>query len=227
MAYDPIIRGTAVVDASQWVDLGGGLWKLVRPFSFLTEIAAMGCDIHIKIEKRVDENWVDVPWTSGDARKYHNVSQDGVEMPDYFDNRNYNLFAVLADVRNGTWGERLTPISQPRDLDRSTDARFCEPSHTEWLGDHSFSHVTLKELQDYPWDSPYRYAAYVSHEQAKEMQETGKPPESWAGGMSRGVRVSWVSTIRHAVHEWPDDVLPILATIGAPEGVRLVFGFDS
>ncbi len=181
----------------------------------------MGCDIHLRIEKRVNNEWVNVPWTSEDTRKYSRHHQDGLEMPSCFDARNYNLFAVLADVRNGTWGETLTPIAQPRDEWPGED--FPDG----WLGDHSFSHVSLKELQDYPWDSSYRYNAFVSHEQAKEMAETGKPPISWAAGMNHGVEVSWVSTIRKAVHSWPDEVLPVLATIGSPEDVRLVFGFDS
>ena len=194
-------------------------------------ISIVGCDIHINIEvKNHDGVWQDVPWTSEDKRKYwpkHNATGK-LEMPNYFDARNYNLFAVLANVRNGTWGELLVPISEPRGLpkDSSTFAEYdFDVDYT--LGDHSFSYVTLKELQDYPWDTPYVYHAWVSEEEAKKVEVTGEAPKSWAAGMNHGRQVSWTTTIRHAVHAWPDDVLPVLETLGKPEDVRLVFGFDS
>ena len=191
----------------------------------------MGCDIHLRIEKRVGgSQWCNVPWTCEDHRKWpmEQPDQDAVEMPDSLDGRNYNLFAILADVRQKTWGERLEPIAQPRGIPRDSPLYSEEYADIEpWIGDHSFSYVTLKELQDYPWQDPYRYTAWVSKEQAEQFALDGKQPKSWAGGMSNGVQISWISTIEKAVREWNKDVLPVLAKLGDPEDVRLVFGFDS
>lgn len=157
----------------------------------------MGCDIHIQIEKRVDGKWERVPWVDPFKRKYpetYGVLDGALEMPEAFENRNYDLFGVLADVRNGTWGEEQPPIAQPRGWpDDMAERQLCD-GEPEWLGDHSFSWVSLRELQDYPWDEPVK---------------------------KRG----W--TRRADVRNWPDVILPLLASIGAPDDVRLVFGFDN
>ena len=186
----------------------------------------MGCDIHVRIEKLEDSKWVNMPWKNPDRNKYskdHNP--DGtLEIPDYFDARNYNLFAVLANVRNGTWGVRIPPIDSPRGFPENSP---IDIENGEYLGDHSFSYITLKELQDYNWDAPYIYRASVSPEQAKALREKGETPNSWAAWSSCGEQVEWKSTVREAVNNWPDDILPVLASIGNPDEVRLVFGFDS
>lgn len=190
----------------------------------------MGCDIHVKIEKRIDGVWTNVPWTSADARTYgykHDPT-DALEVPDYFDARNYNLFAILAGVRQGTWGDNIPPIAEPRDIPE--DSPMFHMSHADMeysLGDHSFSFVTLRELLDYDWNATYTYHASVSKEQADAMLLTGGPPTEWCAYGTNKVPVSWEATRRHAVHEWPDLVLPVLQQLGDPDNVRLVFGFDS
>ena len=191
----------------------------------------MGCDIHIKIEKRVDNTWVDVPWTSSDKREYspkHDPTGK-LELSDYFDGRNYNLFGILADVRQGTWGDNIPPIAEPRGIPEDSPW-FNESESSDfdtWFGDHSFSFVTLKELLDYDWDASYTYYTQASKEVAEEMARTGNPPTSWCAWGTNCVPVTWQTTRRHAVHEWPDDVLPVLQQLGDPDDVRLVFGFDS
>lgn len=42
-----------------------------------------------------------------------------------------------------------------------------------------------------------------------------------------GQQVEWQVTRRKAVGKWVEEVLPFLSQFGAPDDVRLVFGFDS
>lgn len=172
----------------------------------------MGCDIHIKVERRVDGAWQDVPWK-------------GV-LPEDFDGRNYDLFGVLADVRNGTWGEEMPTIAQPRGWpkDSPTDG---ENDGDGWCGDHSFSWVTLAELQAYPWDTVVVVRGWVSNDTAAQFRKDGIPPESYSASGSHGEYIEWPSTVRQCVLGWPDEMLPALAAFGSPEDVRLCFGFDS
>lgn len=133
----------------------------------------MGCDIHLKVQSRQkDGTWKlvpapkDIEWHNEWDRKYKK----------WFGNRNYDAFAILADVRNGTGfagvvtGERLIPISSElRGLPKGT--RNANGS----FGDHSFHWLTLQELLDYPhWDAMRSVRGVVS---ASEYARTfrGKP----------------------------------------------------
>jgi len=91
----------------------------------------MGCDIHMFAEKKVNGKWEQVgkifenPYYSEDRES--TVDQDGFEWNPKLTNqpykaRNYDLFAILADVRNGrgfagvNTGEGFNPISSPKGL---------------------------------------------------------------------------------------------------------------
>jgi len=194
----------------------------------------MGTDIHIAVEVRRPDGW--------------HLSDLVVTQ-----NRNYRAFAVLADVRNGygfagsDTGEALKPISEPRGLpadispelrlrldenenenERAAPVDIDSEENAFWLGDHSFSHVTLRELLDYDLDAPLTVRGYVSEEAARLYRETGKPPAASAGWTSLPgfVRFEWQVPIR--------DSAPLITTLieeirplGAPDDVRIVFGFDS
>lgn len=48
----------------------------------------MGCDIHIIIQRHESSGWIHIPhWIR----------------PETLDQRNYNLFGILGDVRNEAW----------------------------------------------------------------------------------------------------------------------------
>ena len=190
----------------------------------------MGCDIHIQIERRVNGEWQTVEWVDPFKREYYadKIKGGELDMPEDFDNRNYDLFGVLADVRNGTWGAPNQPIAQPRGLpDDMVNRAKHDAEDGYWLGDHSFSWLTLSELQAYPWDAPNHKRGWVSHDEAKKFRADGIPPTSYSAAGSHGEYIEWTETIRKAVGEWPDRILPILAMLGEPDDVRLVFGFDN
>jgi len=145
----------------------------------------MGTDIHPVVEVRVDGKWE--RWARATAR--------------LDSNRNYWSFAVLADVRNGHGfaghytGEPVVPIASPRGIPKDS------PETHEWLGDHSWSYVTLTELLALNMDSPVGTA-----EGAKPLREIAP------------LLVQWIEDLRY---------LPSKHDGITPDDVRVVFGFDS
>lgn len=111
----------------------------------------MGCDIHPYIEQRINGQWVLIEQPNQD----HWASDE----PSIYA-RNYDVFAILADVRNGKGfagvrtGDGFNPISSPRGLpDDLSEALSKEPSDDDfsWLGDHSFGYLTFREIFDYDY----------------------------------------------------------------------------
>ena len=152
----------------------------------------MGCDIHIFVQHREGDRWEHVPFRPEDLDEYR---QHPLEQ------RNYLLFAVLADVRSR---DGVTPIAEPRGLPDDIgypvhgledpcdgDLYVDLEGGRKWMGDHSHSWLTLAELEAYPWDQelPFR----VTYTPTKVIEPTLK---------------------------W-------LHSLGKPEDVRLVFGFDN
>ena len=65
----------------------------------------MGCDIHVYIERKIEDQdeWENV--------SLYRVRDNGIEMVDPYNGRNYELFSILAGVRG--WQE---PLIAPRGL---------------------------------------------------------------------------------------------------------------
>ena len=61
----------------------------------------MGCDIHFRVEKREGDQWVPAE-TMIPNRWYESGDEEPETVPKrFYASRNYSLFAILADVRNG------------------------------------------------------------------------------------------------------------------------------
>lgn len=138
----------------------------------------MGCDIHMKVQARDSEG---NPWKV--------LPQDLA-----WEDRNYTLFSVLANVRNGTWNDEIPYISEPRgwptDQPVPEDWEVVEESLDEdkfFWGDHSNSWVTVAELLAYNWDNPVTMRAVVEASAFQELERTrgtrweNKPQEYYAG----------------------------------------------
>lgn len=178
----------------------------------------MGTDIHPYAEVRVNGKWVKAE----------------VNIPN---ERNYWAFAVLAGVRNGVGfagcdtGNEVLPISEPRGLPNDTAIKSNEVDYDDpgavWLGDHSFSHVLLSELLAIDFEKKITERGFVSKEQAARVAE-GQTPTEWCGGTTNPeyVRAQWERPLRDAAWLIPK-MIDVLAPLGEPENVRLVFGFDS
>lgn len=180
----------------------------------------MGCDIHLYHEKKVGNQWV-----AADAweRSAYEEDQGRLTVPygkELYDGRNYNLFAVLANVRNGygfagiVTGTPIKPICLPRGV--PIDA--CDEYRLEveaWNGDgHSHSWLTLADLDAYAWDLPKQHRGIVALQEYRRWKASGdKQPQDYSGAVTGpGIRILSeaeaielhrnVSTTRYYVEAW-------------------------
>jgi len=107
------------------------------------------------------------------------------------DDRNYDTFAVLADVRNGrgfagcVTSDAWPVIAQPRGIPE--DMNDCDD--TDRLGDHSFSWLTLAEIETF-WETlkgnQHKTFGCISVPQFKNLMLHKEIPQSWSGGIGGG-----------------------------------------
>lgn len=157
----------------------------------------MGCDIHLYVEKKDGDRWVTADKWS--PNEYYDADEPEGERPvivDYdnriYTGRNYDLFAILADVRNGlgfagmVTGGRFTPIAMPKGLPDDVSPEVKAESDG-WNSDgHSHSYFTLAELEAYDWATPINmHEGWVDPWNFDIWRKTGKP-SSWSGGVSGG-----------------------------------------
>lgn len=138
----------------------------------------MGCDIHLYVEYRKTINSVP-DWYSGDylmINPYYGTDEDE---PKYnivplYDNRNYDLFAILADVRNYCDNKYISlPKGLPSDITKET-----AKENLYWGDDgHSHSYLTLKELLEFT-PEPIKCKGYITKEAADKLN-AGIAPMSW------------------------------------------------
>lgn len=152
----------------------------------------MGCDIHLYVEKKVDGVWVSADeWKSDeDGRMIVPYEKE------FYNDRNYDLFAILANVRNGRGfagcytGEGFNPIADPRGIPDDV----CEAVKFEydaWDGDgHSHSYFTVKELLEYDWTQKTKKSGWVSSVEFYNWmwfkRDKGEGPDSYSGGIFGG-----------------------------------------
>jgi hypothetical protein len=154
----------------------------------------MGCDIHTFIEKKPNTPATGVSrqtWGSADffeMNKYFNPTDADEDAEPEFSrievcgSRNYNLFAILANVRN----QDMPYICKPKGIpDDCSD--YVEKQHEREIDDlHSASWFTLFELKEYrnkviSEGIKTQYSGYMSPENAA-LVDKGEMPTNWWGG---------------------------------------------
>lgn len=138
----------------------------------------MGCDIHSVVLRRAANTWEPVEPPA-------DLLERGTAP---WDERNYTLFGVLADVRD----HDVEPISWarglPDDIPNLLGSTYGEHRVAgQWMGDHSHSWVSARELRDYPWD-----AVHPTYPALGTLREI-LTPDRWIG---------WLLTLASD----PDDV---------------------
>lgn len=141
----------------------------------------MGCDIHSIVQTRnSDGSWSTVP------------SQ-------FYDDRSYGLFALLADVRNYS---EVPTIHKRRGLPDDIVNQLENDDEIDgvWLGDHSFTWYTLDELLDFNYKQRF-----------VDKREFGNPD----------------CAIEDIIPDYYFSILEELKKLGDPKNTRIVMGFDN
>lgn len=161
----------------------------------------MGCDIHLYVERKVDGKWVsaDMWKPDPDTDEEEGGPRMIVERADrFYKGRNYDLFGMLANVRNGrgfagcVTGTGFEPISMPKGLPEDVSPEVKAESDC-WNGDgHSHSWLTLAELKAYDWEG--KKTEHLGHVDIVNFAvfERQGTPGSYSGGVT-GQRVKYVS----------------------------------
>lgn len=175
----------------------------------------MGCDIHLYVERRVNGAWESCDYWVPDEDAEEGESPRLVIPCEkrFYKGRNYNLFAILADVRNGRGfagvrtGDGLNPICEAKGMpdDASPNVKAeCE----SWDCDgHSHSWHTIADLLAYDWTQETRICGYIDAPTFFQWdgwaRKNGESPDRWCGDV-RGPDIKHVS--ENAMHALIKDV---------------------
>jgi hypothetical protein len=217
----------------------------------------MGCDIHFFVERRKRGRWGEV-YKKEKVEIRYPKGKPYVYYTNYYGyrGRNYDLFAILAGVRNYN---DIQPISEPRGLPDDV----CKPIKKEsdaWDCDgHSHSYLTLKELLNFDWEQGYLATAVMGHQEFDRWDKKSCP-DSYCRGISGAnvvdisqaeygrlkslgqldptityaIQVTWKDSYKDAVKdgEFFKKTIPRLKDLMReqdlrPEDIRIVFWFDN
>lgn len=154
----------------------------------------MGTDIHLYVEKRNEYREPGQPkW---DLMMHEDAA---------WDHRNYDVFAVLADVRNGhgfagcLTGSGFNVIAPPRGLPDDMSPEMAR--HAASGLEHTPSWLTLKEVLEFDWSQKVRKYGVVDAANFAAFEKNGVPDE-WSGDVG-GSGVEHVSpeTMRRLIAE--------------------------
>lgn len=221
----------------------------------------MGCDIHVYVEVKKDEIWHWHKPLISNSNYDNDRPIDDYNTPekeeDGYDGRNYNLFGILANVRNGRGfaglrtGDGFNPIATPKGIPSDVDPEILAEID-DWGSDgHSHSYLTLAEILDYDWEQVTESQGYISAEEYEKWDKKSEP-DHYCGGISGRniltvtgaaylqnhgtfepklevyILVKWVMTYRKAAGASWWEVVDRLKTYAKQfSDVRLTFFFDN
>ena len=144
----------------------------------------MGCDIHVLTEKYIDkkklwynaDNWRINPYFGED--KY----ETKYNLQEVYFERNYELFTLLADVRN--YHNNIKCICEPKGVPEDISEESLEEINRWDCDGHSHSYFTLKELYDFWIKMPdkVKRTGILIGETLEKFDNEGKNPEEWCQG---------------------------------------------
>lgn len=148
----------------------------------------MECDIHFYVERRDGGQWVSCDtWKKEEGDEIGVVPYENL----FYRKRNYSLFAILADVRNGRGfagiktGEGFNPIAAPRGVpvDCCQEYRALQESYGE--DGHSHSFFTVAELMAFDWTQTTTLCGIVDGKNFEDFMRWRKarqePPNEYYG----------------------------------------------
>lgn len=157
----------------------------------------MGCDIHLYVEHRRDGVW--------QAADEFERDEDGLHLKDwtskFYGARNYDLFSILADVRNDG---NITPIAAPRGIPADASAEYKTMVEDWGCDGHSFSYHTLRQLLDFDWTTMFHKKGWINFETWEKWSRWSRPngegPDGWCAAVGGG-------RVRHLTAPQMDAVL--------------------
>ena len=217
----------------------------------------MGTDIHMFVEQKSGDQWSVVgPFECWDcygtnSKCYTCLGRGSVS--DY-GIRNYRLFSMLVNVRNGygfagtRTGGPIEPIAEPRGipLDVSTEAsEYFDGMHC-----HDHTWLLLSEILDYDTSRTVECCGVIGIDEYLSRIESGydgRPPngfsgDTWGQGLkvveepgyrsgegATHVRVYWRESYQELGRGFFDGFIPaVQSTLSDdPKNIRLVIAFDS
>lgn len=179
----------------------------------------------------------------------------GKTRDEWYSDRNYVVFGVLADVRNGSGfagadtGNAVEPITEQRGLpDDMSDAAYVWFRHHG--GDHSDTWLMLDEVLQYDWSREIIKRGCVTVDDYRVYVQRGRP-ENWCADVSGGrirfvdqatmngylinrpedadyvyCRIQWSDSLEHYAEAFIERMHMLVAEVGGRK-TRLVFNFDS
>ena len=148
----------------------------------------MGTDIHMIVEVRSPIGWVVQSWPNP---YYGSYGDEKKETCWAYRDRNYDVFAILANVRNGrsfanvVTGDGFNYITDNRGL--PVDASDFIKKQLDGL--HSVGWVSLHEILTYDWTQTTKKQGWVTaveFERWDRMKKWDPWPEEYCGGISGG-----------------------------------------
>lgn len=139
----------------------------------------MGCDIHLYVEERLSdpERWTNADRWQTDEGEIHRVDY----YDRYYSGRNYDLFAILANVRNR---DGFIPIDLPRGLPPDVSQPVRRLSEDWGVDAHSHSYLSLRELLEADWSKSNNQTGIISSGEWVRWRLRGsRRPESYAQGV--------------------------------------------
>jgi len=174
----------------------------------------MGCDIHIKCEVKRKDKWelntdkvFPNPWyKEGSEDKWN--KDEFQDIPD--DGRNYDWFAILADVRNGrgfagvSTGSGFDVIAEPRGVPEDATEEWKEEVKSWDCDMHSQSYLTLEDFDNFDWNQFTMKYGVISLGQYEKLRGTTNCPNSWSGASCGGNIITVSTDIADAILANPE-----------------------
>lgn len=169
-----------------------GVWRYFRPtdpcrwYHDVYDTQADVDTVNERMEKYAKENprYKHVPVKLGDRR--HKWDRCKTRLPEFFDGRNYLMFAILGNVRNG-YGfagvKTFDPLPSMSD-NRGFPADMTPEANAKMSHEHSESWLTLAEMQTYDFDGLLVHEGVIDEVTFLECLIAQKTPESWSGSIS-------------------------------------------
>lgn len=153
----------------------------------------MGCDIHLFVETKTNGP----KWASADTWRPADGERTCVDYErQFYKGRNYDLFAMLANVRNGhgvagvDTGDGFVPIAMPRGLPEDVSPEVLAESDGWDCDGHSHSFFTVVELLAYDWTRTTKKRGWVNGPEfaawSRWDRGQGFGPKRYSGGVAGG-----------------------------------------